>query len=146
MTVITVCKEPRETQIFHKGVIRWYINVFLCSVSHLWPTIETSRNNRCMVKITYNGSSWYILFTKHYSSPFCLFLLLCFFFLSPSSSSSTDQRSLRPKASKFMGYKSVDGWGFWVSEMTVCRLMFPDVSNEPNVFIFTSWGVIKHLV
>ena len=69
-----------QTQIFLKGVIRWYISVFLCSESHLWPTIETLKNNRCMVKITYNGSSWYILFTKDFSSLFCLFLLLCFFF------------------------------------------------------------------
>jgi len=52
-----------QTQIFLKGVIRWYINVFLCRESHLWPTIQTSRNNKCMVKITYNVlvSSWYIL-------------------------------------------------------------------------------------
>jgi len=43
-----------QTHISLKGVIRWYINVFLCSESHLWPTTETSKNIRCMVKIMYN--------------------------------------------------------------------------------------------
>jgi hypothetical protein len=108
-----------QTQIFLKGVTRWYINVFFAANHICGPLLR--RQGITVV--------WWKLRTTVlrdiYPSLNTIFLLFVYFFcfafssFSPSSSSSTDQRSLRPKASEFMGYKSVDGWGFWASEMWV---------------------------
>lgn len=120
----------------------------LCSESHLWPTIETSRNNRCMVKITYNGSSWYILlFTKHYSS--------LFFSISSALLFLISLRLLLPLQVK--GHCGPKPPSLWVVNLLMvedsgrlrCDCLWvnvPDVSNECNVFIFSSWGDIKYLV
>jgi hypothetical protein len=81
------------------------------SESHLWATIETSWNNRCLVKITYNGFS--MICTPHWS------VLFSFLSISVALLFLVFLRLLPPVQVKGLCGPNLQvyGWELWASGM-----------------------------